>query len=326
MLKLQKKFGSQLEEVKQIDTLRKLLQIPTFVGYSFVQLTYFVTSIIDNSENVPKYIRDTIDLQRLYSYNQLDDEIMIEQKIKNNMFTLINPNLLVPFLNDKHLLLSNFDYYALFQRVMNKNDTNENFEIIQKFYKTQEIFRASKDKIDLTTEMKFNVQNKTVSDNNSATNFLFQNIFTQIKQVLPGLIFIAVLIMTIIFFRKYSSSKSYHNSVLIEDTIASKTDSFEIFPIKNYFLFFLLVMVFLSALIFFLYYYHFRQKSSNSIQKEKPKLLVCPNISKSKKGTKLSNIKSRSSKKDTLKMSPYHSKNKCRYINFASNVIDSPKI
>lgn len=135
--------------------MERLKKIKSFEKYTFVQLTFFVAYVLDNNEFEEKRdLLDKIDKARLANYTQLQEDILKRQKTVYNMFTNINATLLVPYLNDWNLNISNFDHHCLDLRIQRKVDTVDDAEILMEFFSFQNtvknLYNSSNQSVDLS--------------------------------------------------------------------------------------------------------------------------------------------------------------------------------
>ena len=135
---LYNKYPEEIKRVNYYNRVSRLKQILSFEEYSFVQLTFFVTYVIDNNKFKKKRnLLDKIDEARLANYIQLPEDLLEKQKKELNMFTNINAKLLEPYLNDSSLIISNFDRMCLRTRIIDSLDTKSDLSILSSFLSFQ---------------------------------------------------------------------------------------------------------------------------------------------------------------------------------------------
>lgn len=111
------------EEIEPLDEIKNQNELSAYYSYfqnklSFVQLTYLISKFLDEP-NDNYILRNKMDVERLNKYYGLPVEVLKVQTKSNNMFVLIDPKLLKPFIkkfsvfNEKKLVLEDYDFYCL---------------------------------------------------------------------------------------------------------------------------------------------------------------------------------------------------------------------
>lgn len=259
--KLKEKFSSEIKMVEEFDTLSKLETILSFETYSFVQLTYFATLILDNTKNVPSDLRDAIDSERLIKYTRLDPTVLAKQKCRNNMFEKINAKLLVPYLKKTMIMLGKIDYQCLVDR-----DAKD-------AYKTIEEKRIIKEFIRIQTELqkKFPINEMIIDEENvlmSENNFNKSNIkeiFSKLKNYDWNwcLLFLIGIIFILLGWNAYLSIRvrSFH---LINNTITQDNFLLDLDWENNQMIFVILFLIIvIIILVIYLIYTSLLKKEQN---------------------------------------------------------------
>lgn len=134
-----------LMEIKGENEIIKLVKLNKYPRQlSFVQLTYLISKFIDGkSTSQLTVLRNQFDRERLYKYYELPTNVLQKQLKFHNMFAMIDPKLLEPYINNSRLVLGDYDFHCLSFRHLDLLNV-EDQKLFAEFIITQKELRNRK--------------------------------------------------------------------------------------------------------------------------------------------------------------------------------------